>query len=427
MRTAKFPALYSFCGKLVGAIIFFALFSLPLARAQVLPLGGSTQPIPRTQTPSRGEVELIPLTLRADTIPPERMPAPVEGIIPLEAPIDPAEYIVGPGDKFLLKLWGEYELEAELTLLPTGELLLPDYGPVQLAGLTLAEATDTVYKKMSELYRQLKLSFSLKSMRNFRIHLLGEVALPGLYTLNPTNRLTDLLRLAGEITPNGDMSSIMIIERDDTTRVNLYDYYSRGKLTANPFMHEALVVFVPPLEPAADKVYLLSSRSKGYFRMLPQETLWNFLLRTRAITRYEQFQSTLVLRDAERFSMQTPEELYTFTLTNGDTVLVSAITDSVYVVGEVKGPGAYPYMPGLSIREYLALAGGTTAEGSLRRIRVIRRSKALSGKKAGYLQAGDIIQVRKKGLAVIGEYMGIVTPIASIILTAYAIGLFGGD
>ena len=149
-------------------------------------------------------------------------------------------------------------------------------------------------------------------------------------------------------------------------------------------------------------------------------------MRTRAITRSEQLQSILVIRDNEHLTMQSPEELYSFKLLTDDTVFVSTYADSVYLVGEVVNPGAYPFMPGLSIKEYISLAGGPTDSGSLRRIKVIRNGSNLSSKKSGYIQAGDIIQVKKKGLAIIKEYTSVVSPIVSIILTGYAIGLFGG-
>ncbi len=348
-------------------------------------------------------------------------------LIPQDAPIDPAKYIVGPGDKFLLKIWGGYQLEETLPVLPAGEIILPDYGSVKLAGLSLKAAKDTINQKINRLYKEIEMSFSLVEVRSLRVHLLGDVRYPGLYTLFPTNRLTDLLKISGGTTPSGDLSSILLIEGKDTTRLNLYDYYQNGTLSANPYLREGLIVYVPPLEPTSDRVYLLSSVSKGYIRLFKNENLWDFLRRTRAVTRSEQFQSIAVKREGETLLMESPEQLYDFTLSDSDSIIVSTIADSVYVVGGVNIPGAYPYIPGMSITEYLSLAGGPTSSGSIKRVSVIRGDKKLNTDEAGYLQAGDIIKVKDNTLTVIKRYTSVISPIASIILTAYAIGLFGGN
>jgi len=49
---------------------------------------------------------------------------------------------------------------------------------------------------------------------------------------------------------------------------------------------------------------------------------------------------------------------------NGDVVVLPVVEDKVYVVGEVKSPGAQDFRPDLTAREYLAAAGGPGACGA---------------------------------------------------------------
>ena len=47
---------------------------------------------------------------------------------------------------------------------------------------------------------------------------------------------------------------------------------------------------------------------------------------------------------------------------------------AIFINGEVRSPGGYPYQPGLTVRAAVALAGGLTERASERRIQVIREA-----------------------------------------------------
>ena len=68
---------------------------------------------------------------------------------------------------------------------------------------------------------------------------------------------------------------------------------------------------------------------------------------------------------------------------------------NIYVTGGVKSAGGYPYQPGLSVRQAIALAGGLTEWGSASKIK-IRREKMAEAEPAGYdvnVGPGDTITV----------------------------------
>lgn len=54
------------------------------------------------------------------------------------------------------------------------------------------------------------------------------------------------------------------------------------------------------------------------------------------------------------------------------TVAIAAYGESVYVMGQVARPGAYPFQPNLTVLQALALAGGATDRGATQRARVLR-------------------------------------------------------
>jgi len=57
---------------------------------------------------------------------------------PIEGRVDPTTYRIGPGDELALRYSDLLEPKL-LRVAPSGELLLPDVGTFQVAGLTLAE------------------------------------------------------------------------------------------------------------------------------------------------------------------------------------------------------------------------------------------------------------------------------------------------
>jgi polysaccharide export outer membrane protein len=83
----------------------------------------------------------------------------------------------------------------------------------------------------------------------------------------------------------------------------------------------------------------------------------------------------------------------------GDTVFVPK-AETVFVSGQVKVPGEYVIRPGMTVRQALALAGGVTDRGSMRRIQIIRtvddKEVTLDVDLQKLLQAGDTIVVRER-------------------------------
>jgi polysaccharide export outer membrane protein len=79
-------------------------------------------------------------------------------------------------------------------------------------------------------------------------------------------------------------------------------------------------------------------------------------------------------------------------LQNGDTIFVQR-AESVYVFGQVRNPGAYPFrQKNTTVLQALSLAGGVTERGSTTRIQIVR---IVDGKKKEIAAAlEDVVQPR---------------------------------
>ena len=95
----------------------------------------------------------------------------------------------------------------------------------------------------------------------------------------------------------------------------------------------------------------------------------------------------------------------------------------VYVTGEVAHPGAYPYIPDFTSKEYMGYAGGASTAGNGGKIFVIREGNKVKSNSAIIIRRGDTIVVPRKWNRKFRDAFDVFFPIFSIFLSAKAAGL----
>lgn len=74
-------------------------------------------------------------------------------------------------------------------------------------------------------------------------------------------------------------------------------------------------------------------------------------------------------------------------------------TDHFFINGEVKQSGGYPYKPGMTVNQAIALAGGLTERASKEKIFIYRegnKSQALNANLSSRVNAGDTITIEQR-------------------------------
>jgi hypothetical protein len=99
---------------------------------------------------------------------------------PIDLPAGP-DYMVGPGDGLAIDLWGGVSQRISRTVDRQGRISLPESGPVQVSGHSLAEVQQTVQKILRANYRDVSADVSLSRLRTVRVYVVGEVMEPGAY------------------------------------------------------------------------------------------------------------------------------------------------------------------------------------------------------------------------------------------------------
>jgi polysaccharide export outer membrane protein len=125
-------------------------------------------------------------------------------------------YVLGPGDKIKLTVFGETDLSGDFTIDGTGLLALPLIGQLRAAGYSAAQLEQTIGSALSQGYlKSPRVSVEVATYRPF--YIIGAVNRPGEYPyVNHMNAL-NAIALAGGYQSNA-VESVVFIRREGSNR-----------------------------------------------------------------------------------------------------------------------------------------------------------------------------------------------------------------
>ena len=357
----------------------------------------------------------------------------LRNILVLDGPVDPEKYIVGPGDVIQIDVWGEIPLNLPLPVTPEGMLLIPSYGPVNIAGKTLTEAKKEISEKLSSKFLRAEISTTLLQPRLFTVYVSGAVKNPGnqyamavqrvdqavyLANLSAGAELADIARAEAEekelartpdalqyfndnaqFDPQIEMSlrNIKIIRKTgDTLYADLVSFYATGSLEHNPYLSDGDRVIVPNLNLEGNSITVSGAvRLSGTYEYSPHDKISQILDIAQGTTAFADLQAvdlyslTVDGYNYRKVNLQailqgTADDI---NLQPGDRVVIREKYPrnkalSVTVKGEVIKPGLYPIVKnGTKIKDIIKQAGGFTNLAALNQAKVIRYRDVLDKSK----------------------------------------------
>ena len=315
-----------------------------------------------------------------------------------EGPVDPNEYIVGPGDRLKLYFWQPRYAEHTLTVTGEGNIAIPMVGSVSLGNATLAEARQRIEDAVSHALRVGRVTVELSEPRRFRVHVTGQVRVPGTYVVSATARTADAIMMAGGIrgtaqliggdtviTFAGSLRRIVLRAPSGAERhADLLSFYRGGHAERNPLLRDGETIFVPNRLQTSDRIGVFGAVSNsGTFEHADGDVLGDALIVAGGLTPQADSSSLLIvgMNGAESridFRMN-PSVAGLKPLNPGDRVYIGAFPDtsengSVTVTGEVARPGGYAIRNGeTTLREILERAGGVLPTAAANSARLIRQ------------------------------------------------------
>ena len=94
------------------------------------------------------------------------------------------------GDEVIIDIWGNNQATIRQTISPDGFINVPNLGLVSLNGMTVKSADSYLRKKFGKIYPvdgenpESDIKLTLGNIRSIQVNILGEVAVPGTYSLS---------------------------------------------------------------------------------------------------------------------------------------------------------------------------------------------------------------------------------------------------
>ncbi len=294
----------------------------------------------------------------------------------------PQNYRLGPGDAVYIDIWGASEQSVTATVSPEGTITIEGCGPVNVNGLTVAQANQRVKGVMQRHYAGSNIQLTVGQTKTISVNVMGEVQNPGTYTLSAFATVFHALYMAGGTNDIGTLRNIKVYRGGKLiSTVDIYDYILNGNLKGNVTLASDDVIAVDAYDCLVD----ITGKVKRpmVYEMKSNESLATLLKYAGGFAgdAYEDVVH-VVRKKGGRFSVYSLDEYSRadFHMCDGDSVAVDSTlnryTNMVEAKGAVMRPGKYQYGSNITtVSQLLATAGGL-AENAYAEHAILRRRKA---------------------------------------------------
>lgn len=300
----------------------------------------------------------------------------------------PPNYRLGPGDEVVIDIWGTSQNTIRQQISPDGTINIEKIGPVNLNGMTVAEANNYMKKVLGKTYSgldtpdgTLEIRLTLGNARTIQINVMGEVVQPGTYALSSFSTVFHALYRAGGVNDIGSLRNVQVTRNGkNVATVDVYEFIMKGKTQDDIRLQEGDVIIVP----AYEALVQISGNVKRpmKFEMKKDETLSTLLNYAGGFSSDAYTRSLRVVRqNGEEYEINTVKEIdySVYRMRNGDVVTAEAIlnrfTNKLEIRGAVYRPGIYQLSGQLNtVRELVDEAKGLMGDAFTNRA-VLQRER----------------------------------------------------
>ncbi len=287
----------------------------------------------------------------------------------------PHSYILGIGDQITVNVWGASQTTYQLKVDKNGSVIIPDVGPVAVAGLPFDRAKEMIRRKLTAIYSGMAeetpntwAEVSIGTIRSIKVNVIGEINVPGTYTLPATASAFNALYLSGGPNEFGSFREIRLIRDGQTIKViDVYDYIINGDPSADVQLRDQDILYVPTYKNRVETVGEL--KRKALFEVKGNETLADLIRFAGGFTENAYANTLSVTRNSDKekeVKTVTQDQFGSFLLQNGDIVrtdtILNRFTNRVSINGAVFHPGNYELTQGMKLSDLIKKADGVKEE-----------------------------------------------------------------
>lgn len=303
----------------------------------------------------------------------------------------PKSYILGPGDLIYVDIYGQSEQYYEATVNPDGFVLLDNIGPVSVSGKSIEEATGILKNRVGKYYSGLLgsnpntfLQVTLGNVGTIKVNILGEVRLPGTFTLSAFSTVFNALYAAGGPNENGSMRKIKLVRNNkQIAEIDVYDLLINGTAQLDLKLQDQDVILVPP--------YLSHVKIKGevkrpmIFEAGDDDNFSDLLHYAGGFTDHafkDRVAISRITGNQRSVSDVYQNQFDLFILKGGDEITVQRILDRysnrVQIKGAVYREGTFALTEGLTLSQLVKNAEGLRGDAYTTQASILRTKDDLS-------------------------------------------------
>jgi protein involved in polysaccharide export with SLBB domain len=277
-----------------------------------------------------------------------------------QGPIPP-DYVVGPDDELRVRVWGQINFSGNLRVDRSGDIYLPQIGPVPVAGLQFAAVDQHLRAAIAKLYRNFDLSVDIGRIRSIQVYVSGQARRPGAYTISSLSSLVDAIFATGGPSPEGSLRHILLKRGGKIVAdFDLYDLLIHGDKSQDVRLLPEDVLYIPPV---GHEVAITGSiKSPAIYELRDGETIGD-LIKMAGQTTAVASSSRIALDRVEHNQSRNTTEVdfnaagLATVLADGDILRIDPILPAydrtVTLRGNVANPGRFSWHPGMRLSDLI--------------------------------------------------------------------------
>ena len=301
----------------------------------------------------------------------------------------PLDYVIGPGDKLFIDIYGQSENYYQVEVSPEGNAILENVGPVNLSGLSLLNAEKRLVSRLKKVYQGINqkktfVNISVGVPRAIRVNIVGEVNLPGTYNFSAFNTVYNAIYVAGGITEKATLRDIKLFRNNKLVNtVDVYKFLTKGDGSSNIRLENNDLILVSPY---SNRISIDGAvKLPGKFEFKNNETLSDLIFYSGGFTENastKKIKVTRIINDQLKIVDINSDQFDFFQLKTGDKFQVEEIinkyNDRIIVKGAVYRPGVYSISDKMTINDLITKAEGLKPDVFLNRATVTRTNSDYS-------------------------------------------------
>ncbi len=259
----------------------------------------------------------------------------------------PSNYKLGPGDNVIIDVWGASQKTIECEVSPDGSVVIDGVGPVKLSGMSVSEANEYLRSKLGKIYSNSNVQLTVGDTRSVQVQVLGEVNVPGTYTLSALSTAFNALYMAGGINDIGTLRNIKVYRGGrKISTIDVYDYLLSGNSKGDVRLQDNDVIVVGTY----DALVEIRGKVKRpmFYEMKSSESAKTLIDYAGGFTgdAYKK-NIRLIRKNGSEYSIHSIGEFdwNSFKVSDGDSVYVDSViprySNMVEIRGAVFHPGMY--------------------------------------------------------------------------------------